>query len=126
MLLDGESLDEHGGMTAYFPIPVAQAMWPSHMDRYDRLAMKATLNLNDWILRQAKGRAAQDGVTLTRFVEFEEHPKEPLGAAWRSPRRSCPSTVLRGLCVCGGSGQQFVDAIVPAIRKPVRAGGGRN
>ena len=24
----------------------------------------------------------------------------------------------------GGSGQQFVDAIVPATRKPVRAGGG--
>ena len=31
--------------------------------------MKTTLNLNERILRQAKGRAAQDGVTLTRFVE---------------------------------------------------------
>ena len=26
----------------------------------------------------------------------------------------------------GGSGQQFVDAIVPVTRKPVRAGGGRS
>ena len=26
----------------------------------------------------------------------------------------------------GGSAQQFVDAIVPAARKPVRAGGGRS
>ncbi len=31
--------------------------------------MKTTLNLNDQVLRQAKGRAAQDGITLTRFVE---------------------------------------------------------
>lgn len=31
--------------------------------------MKTTLNLNDQVLRQAKGRAAQDGVTLTKFVE---------------------------------------------------------
>ncbi len=31
--------------------------------------MKTTLNLNDQILRQAKGRAARDGITLTRFVE---------------------------------------------------------
>ncbi len=31
--------------------------------------MKTTLNLNDRVLRQAKGRAAQDGITLTRFVE---------------------------------------------------------
>ena len=31
--------------------------------------MKTTLNLNDQILRQAKGRAAHDGITLTRFVE---------------------------------------------------------
>ncbi len=33
------------------------------------LVMKTTLNLNDRVLRQAKGRAAQDGITLTRFVE---------------------------------------------------------
>ena len=57
MLLDGESLDGHGGMTAYVPVRVEQVMWSSHIDRYDRLAMKATLNLNDQILRQAKGRA---------------------------------------------------------------------
>ena len=31
--------------------------------------MKTTLNLNDQILRQAKGRATRDGITLTRFVE---------------------------------------------------------
>lgn len=31
--------------------------------------MKITLNLNDQVLRQAKGRAARDGITLTRFVE---------------------------------------------------------
>ena len=31
--------------------------------------MKTTLNLNDRILQQAKGRAAQEGMTLTRFVE---------------------------------------------------------
>ena len=31
--------------------------------------MKTTLNLNDQILRQAKGQAAQDGTTLTKFVE---------------------------------------------------------
>ena len=33
------------------------------------LVMKTTLNLNDQVLRQAKGRAARDGITLTRFVE---------------------------------------------------------
>jgi len=32
-------------------------------------AMKATLNLNDQVLRKAKGRAAREGITLTRFVE---------------------------------------------------------
>ena len=31
--------------------------------------MKTTLNLNDQILQQAKGQAAQNGVTLTKFVE---------------------------------------------------------
>ena len=31
--------------------------------------MKTALNLNDQVLQQAKGRAAQDGVTLTKFVE---------------------------------------------------------
>ena len=70
-------------MTAYVPIPVAQVMWSSYMDRYDRLAMKATLNLNDHILRQAKGQAAQDGVTLTRFVE--EALRAKLAAARGGP-----------------------------------------
>ena len=31
--------------------------------------MKTTLNLHDQILHRAKGQAAQDGVTLTKFVE---------------------------------------------------------
>ena len=31
--------------------------------------MKTILNLNDQVLRQAKSRAARDGITLTRFVE---------------------------------------------------------
>ncbi len=31
--------------------------------------MKTTLNLNDQVLRQAKRRAARDGITLTTFVE---------------------------------------------------------
>ena len=46
--------------------------------------MKTTLNLNDQILRQAKGRAAQAGVTLTKFVEdalreklMAEHLRRP-------------------------------------------------
>ena len=33
------------------------------------LVMRTTLNLNDQVLRSAKGRAARDGITLTRFVE---------------------------------------------------------
>ena len=31
--------------------------------------MKTTLNLNERVLRLAKRRAAQDGTTLTKFVE---------------------------------------------------------
>lgn len=31
--------------------------------------MKTTLNLNDRVLLKAKGRAARDGITLTRLVE---------------------------------------------------------
>ena len=48
---------------------------PRHRDMVEpyawngRLMMKTTLNLNDQVLRQAKGRAARDGLTLTRFVE---------------------------------------------------------
>jgi len=39
------------------------------MDTFGVRPMKTTLNLNDQVLQQAKGRAAQDGVTLTKFVE---------------------------------------------------------
>ena len=31
--------------------------------------MKTTLNLDDQVLRQARERAARDGITLARFVE---------------------------------------------------------
>ena len=31
--------------------------------------MKTTLNLNEQVLRQAKSRAAREGITLSRFVE---------------------------------------------------------
>ena len=37
--------------------------------RAGRTALKIVLNLNDQVLRQAKDRAASDGITLTRFVE---------------------------------------------------------
>ena len=39
------------------------------MNTFGVRPMKTTLNLNDQVLQQAKGRAAQDGVTLTKFVE---------------------------------------------------------
>ncbi|MCY3873104.1 MAG: hypothetical protein OXF88_02280 [Rhodobacteraceae bacterium] len=41
--------------------------------------MKTTLNLDDRVLRQAKGRAARDGITLTRFVE--DASRAPLAVA---------------------------------------------
>lgn len=41
--------------------------------RLDRFLVKTTLNPDDQILRRAKGRAARDGVTLTRFVENVLH-----------------------------------------------------
>ena len=31
--------------------------------------MKTTLNLNDDVLHRAKGQAAREGITLTKFVE---------------------------------------------------------
>ena len=46
--------------------------------------MKTTLNLNDQVLRQAKGRAARDGITLTRFVE--DALRARLAASSRSKR----------------------------------------
>lgn len=46
--------------------------------------MKTTLNLNDEILRRAKTRAAQENISLTRFVEdalrtklMDESRKDP-------------------------------------------------
>lgn len=46
--------------------------------------MKVTLNLDDEILRRAKTRAADEGISLTRFVEdalrsklMDSEPKEP-------------------------------------------------
>lgn len=33
------------------------------------MRMKTTLNLDDQVLKQAKAKAAQNGLTLTRFVE---------------------------------------------------------
>ena len=47
----------------------AHYMVQSYALHPDNAAMKITLNLNDQVLRQAKGRAARDGITLTRLVE---------------------------------------------------------
>ena len=44
-------------------------IWLSHIVKERVRSMKTTLNLNDQILRQAKGQAEQNGVTLTKFVE---------------------------------------------------------
>jgi len=47
-------------------------VWVADMVRMSSLedcAMKTTLNLDDQVLMNAKKRASQDGVTLTRFVE---------------------------------------------------------
>ena len=96
-------------MTAYVPIPVAQVMWSSHIDQYDRLAMKATLNLNDQILRQAKRRAAQDGVTLTRFVE------EALRAKLAAARGQKPAFKLKlktVVSVPSGRGRADIEFII--------------
>ena len=46
-----------------------RVIWSSHILWKQRVGMKTTLNLNDQVLRQAKGRAARDGITLTKFVE---------------------------------------------------------
>ena len=47
--------------------------------------MKTTLDLNDQVLRQAKGQAAQDGVTLTKFVEDALREKLMAEHHWRPP-----------------------------------------
>ena len=48
---------------------MVDVVWSSQKSRLDTPPMKTTLNLNDQILLQAKGRAVQEGVTLTKFVE---------------------------------------------------------
>ncbi len=57
--------------------------------------MKTTLNLNDQVLRQAKRRAARDGITLTRFVE------DALRARLAGPRGRKPPFRLRLETVTG-------------------------
>ena len=57
--------------------------------------MKTTLNLNDQVLRQAKRRAARDGLTLTRFVE------DALRARLAGARKSKPPFRLRLETVTG-------------------------
>ena len=55
--------------------------------------MKTTLNLSDRILHQAKRRAAQDGVTLTRFVEDALREKLMADHNRRPAFRLMPRTV---------------------------------
>ena len=49
--------------------------------------MKTTLNLNDQVLRQAKGRAAREGITLTRFVEDALRARLDAARGRRAPFR---------------------------------------
>ena len=56
--------------------------------------MKTTLNLNDRILRQAKGWAAQHGVTLTKFVEDALREKLMTDQGERPPFKLRIRTVL--------------------------------
>ena len=63
--------------------------------------MKTTLNLDDQILRQAKDRAAQDGTTLTKFVEdalrdklmAEHHRRSTFRLRMRTVRGYAPPSV---------------------------------
>ncbi|MCY4220923.1 MAG: hypothetical protein OXC25_14655 [Thiotrichales bacterium] len=63
--------------------------------------MKTTLNLNDQILRQAKGQAAQGGITLTKFVEdalreklmAEHHQRPAFKLRMRTVRGYAPPNV---------------------------------
>ena len=57
--------------------------------------MKTTLNLNDQVLHRAKGQAAQDGVTLTKFVE------DALREKLMAERRRRPAFKLRMRTVRG-------------------------
>ena len=47
-----------------------------------------------------------------------------VGVALGAPDRPAGDALAKPGCVCGGSRQQFVDAIVPATRKLVRTAGG--
>ena len=63
--------------------------------------MKTTLNLNDQVLQQAKGWAAQDGITLTKFVEdalreklmAERRPRPAFRLRMRTVRGYAPPSV---------------------------------
>ena len=57
--------------------------------------MKTTLNLNDQVLRRAKGQAAQDGVTLTKFVEDALREKM-MAAHRRRPAFKLKPRTVRG------------------------------
>ena len=64
--------------------------------------MKTTLNLNEQVLRQAKGRAARDGITLTRFVEDALRARLSAGRDTKAPFRLRLETVT-------GDGSPNVD-----------------
>jgi len=49
--------------------------------------MKITLNLDDRVLRQAKGRAAREGIALTRFVEDALRARLDAAHGRRAPYR---------------------------------------
>lgn len=49
--------------------------------------MKTTLNLDDQVLRQAKGRATREGITLTRFVEDALRARLDAARGRRAPFR---------------------------------------
>ena len=63
--------------------------------------MKTTLTLHDRILHQAKGRAAEDGITLTKFVEdalreklmAQHHRRPAFKARMRTVRGYAPPGV---------------------------------
>lgn len=63
--------------------------------------MKTTLNLHDELLRGARARAAQRGLTLTRFVEdalrakllTDDQPRRPFRLELRTVRGTRPPLV---------------------------------
>ncbi|HJN49600.1 MAG: DUF6364 family protein [Pseudomonadales bacterium] len=57
--------------------------------------MKTTLNLDDQVLTNAKKRASQDGVTLTRFVE-EALKAKLLPVYHQGPKFTLKPTVVEG------------------------------